>query len=107
MSSRKLGLIPKSGEQMLKDALGQFKGIIAQIKEGVKKVQAKVSKNTSELVRLEKENTTLTQAVEEAVVVSANLEKMLSGEIVVLPSVEEASQNEAVDTDKTEDTTSD
>ena len=91
----------KSGEQMLKDALGQFKGIIAQIKEGVKKVQEKVSKNAVELDRLQKENISLTSAVEEAVIVSANLEKMLSGEIAVLPTVDEA-----VDTDETEDTTS-
>lgn len=99
-------LFSKSGEQMLKDALGQFKGIIAQIKEGVKKVREKVSKNAAELDKLQKENDVLIAAVDEAMMVSANLNRMLSGEIVVLPTVDEASQNEAVDTDETEDTTS-
>jgi len=99
MSTKVLGIIPKSGEQILKDALGQFKGIIAQIKEGVKKVNAKVSKNTAQVEKLQKENDVLVAAVEEAVIVSANLESMLSGKIAMLPT-EDASQDEATDSDK-------
>ena len=96
MSNKSLGFLPKSGEQMLKDALGQFKGIIAQIQTGVKKVQSKVLKNAVEFERLQNENISLTKAVDEALIVSENLEKMLSGEIVVLPA---SDKNEKTDKD--------
>lgn len=106
MSSRVLGVIPKSGEKMLKDALGQFKGIISQIKEGVKKVQAKVAKNTTQMDNIKKQNDVLVSAVDEAVIVAANLESMLSGKISMLP-VEDDTVTKTVDTDKSEGTTSD
>lgn len=106
MSKKILGVFPKSGAAMLKDAIGQFKGIVAQIKEGVKKVEAKVSKNISKsekmvketAVKVEKiatENDVLIAAVEEAIVVADNLESMLSGKIMTLPTEEqEASETE-------------
>ena len=96
MSNKSFGFLSKSGEQMLKDALGQFKGIIAKIQEGVKKVQFKVAKNAIEFERLQNENTSLTKAADEALIVSENLEKMLSGEIVVLPA---SDKNEKTDKD--------
>jgi len=112
MSSRTLGVFPKSGEQMLKDAIGQFKGIITQIGNGIKKVAAKMSDNTKEsdklqletkkkTDKLQVENERMVAAVAEAEIVMANLQAILSGKLVILPTTEES-----VDEDKPEDTTS-
>lgn len=86
MSQRNLGVFPKSGKAMIKDALAQFKGIINQINEGVKKVRAKVSENTLKVEKIQKESDALVAAVEEAVIVAGNLESMMSGKIAIIPT---------------------
>jgi hypothetical protein len=92
MSKKTLGFIPKSGEKMLKDAIGQFKGIISQIEEGSKKVIVKTVANAKKIAKLEAENTRQEAAVAEARIVQANLKAMITGKIVALPVVEEVKE---------------
>lgn len=113
MSKKTLGFIPKSGEKMLKDAIGQFKGIISQIEEGVKKVTAKVTANEKKAAKIKVENERLVAAVSEASQASENLKAMLSGKIMTEPTeeivVEETVEKEeeaADDEEPPEDTTS-
>ena len=105
MSKRTLGILPKSGEKILKDAIGQFKGIIAQIEIGIKKVKSKVEANEKKLTKIQEENVRLVAAVDEAINAQENLEALLSGKIMTLPTEDEVVE-EAVETDETEDTTS-
>jgi hypothetical protein len=104
MSQKVFGIFPKSGEKMLQDALGQFKGIIAQIKKGVDKVKSKVSANTKKVDKLQDESDKLAGAMTEALTVMANLEAMLSGKVV---TVQDNAEEEAVEEDNTEDSSSD
>jgi len=103
MSKRILGVVPKSGEKMLKDAIGQFKGIISQIEEGIKKVTAKVTANDKKASKIAAENARLLVAVTEGTQAAENLKAMLSGKIMTLPMEDEV----AVEADNTEDTPSD
>lgn len=88
------GTFGKSGEKILKNAIGQFKGIILQIREGVRKVALKVTANTKKTKKLEdetlkktnelkKDSDRMVKAVEEAEIVMANLQAILSGKILV------------------------
>ena len=81
--SRKFGVIPQSGEQILKDALGQFKSIIAQVREGARKVTAKLAENTKQISNLEGENDRLGLVMSEAMLAADNLEAILSKKVVV------------------------
>jgi len=104
MSKRILGVVPKSGEAMLKDAIGQFKGIISQIEEGVKKVTAKVTKNKERAAKIEAENARLVTAIAEAENAQKNLQAILNGTIMTLPTEDEAAEaDETVEADATEE----
>ena len=106
MSTRVFGIFPKSGEKILKDALGQFKGIIAQINAGVKKVKDKLTVNDKKAKKIADENARLVEAMGEAVLAAENLEAMLSGKIVTVPA-DETDTDETVEADEAEETTSD
>ena len=115
MSSRVLGIFPKSGKRMLEDAIGQFKGIISQIKDGIKKVQVEVAQNAKKAFTIESEaakkasklnedSQKLTTAMNEASVVLSNLEAMLRGTITTI-QVSNSAEEETIE-DKSGDTTS-
>ena len=91
---RIMGIFPKSGEELLKDALGQFKGIIAQINEGIKKVKTKVAKNDKKAAKIIVENERLSVAVVEAQNAATNLEALLSGQLVVTAEAEVEDKDE-------------
>lgn len=106
MSTRMFGIFPKSGEKILKEALGQFKGIIAQINVGVKKVKSKITANEKRAKKIEAENINLSKAAAEAMLAAENLEALLLGRVVTVPADGEADADETVETDKTEGATS-
>jgi len=114
MSKRILGVVPKSGEKMLKDAIGQFRGIISQIQEGIKKVKVKVAANDKKAAKIAAENERLLAAVVEGTQAAENLEALLNGKIMTLPTEDEVvaedttdATDEAVEADETEETPSD
>ena len=106
MSKRIFGIFPKSGEAILKDALGQFKGIIAQINEGVKKVKGKLVKNDKKAAKIAAESVSLAKVMDEAINAATNLEAMLSGQLVMTEEQTDIAEEETVEADETEDTTS-
>jgi len=105
MSKKTLGFLPKSGEAMLKDAIGQFKGIISQIEEGIKKVTAKVTANEKKAEKIRVENLKLVAVVEQASNAQKNLQAILSDKIMTEPAVDEVAETET--TEKEEDVVDD
>ena len=105
--TRKLGIFPKSGEQILKDALSQFRNIIIQIGEGIRKVEIKRTNNTKESTKVQKktevkvaelqkkadakvnqlakENETLEAVLAQASTAAENLKAILNDKIVIVP----------------------
>ena len=106
ISKRILGVVPKSGEKMPKDAIGQFKGIISQIQAGAKKVRVKLTANEKKVEKINIETARLTEVMSEALVAADNLEAILSKKVLTedIPTDKDA---ETVEDDKAEENTSD
>ena len=121
-ATRKLGIFPKSGEQILKDTLGQFKNIIIQLGEGIKKVRSQQTKNTKETTEvqkktevkvlklqkkadvkvneLQKKNVALAAVLGQAEIAAKNIEAILNDEIAIVPDAinsEDTSSEESKD----------
>lgn len=103
MSKRTFGILPKSGEKILKEAIGQFKGIISQIEEGIKKVTAKVTANEKKAEKIRVENKKLVAAVAEAANAQQNLQAILSGKLMVEPTEVETEVEETTEKEETVD----
>ena len=104
MSKRILGIVPKSGERLVKEAIGQFKGIIAQLEEGIKKVAEKVTANDKKVAKIQAESERLLAASKEAAIAKENLQAILSGKIVAIPTEDEIIEEEIIEEETAEDT---
>ncbi len=99
MSQRILGVGPKkSGEKMLKDAIGQFKGIISQIQAGATKVKVKLTANAKKVTKIQNENIRLETVMSEALLAAGNLEAILSKKVL---TEEVPAEDDTVESDKT------
>lgn len=111
MSKRTFG---KSGEKILKDAIGQFKGIIAQINAGAKKVKIRLTANEKKVEKLNDDSVRLATVMSEALIAADNLEAILSKKVLTEPIVDPTdgdddneTTDETVDADRSENTPSD
>ena len=93
-ATRNFWIFPKSGEQILKGTLGQFKNIIVQLGEGIKKVKSQQTKNTKETTEVQKKTEVKVQKLQEKADVKVNeLQKKNEALAAVLGQAEVAAKN--------------